>query len=231
MLLKLFGMGLRGYVKDGFNVLDGLVVIFSFVELALAGSNTVSAFRALRLLRVLKLLKNIPSLRQIIRVTIAALADTGYLNLIVLLYLFIAAVCGMQFFGGKFKKLEESDGAPIRAHFDSFLYAFYAVFQILTRDSWVDIMYNGMRAAGTIYVLYFIVVSFIGSFVLLSLFLSILGISAFAEDDTDMTTSDNNTTKGSGSDAVSYEATEGLRVSMARRLVETTFAIGLRIKK
>ena len=182
MLLKLFGMGLRGYVKDGFNVLDGLVVIFSFVELALAGSNTVSVFRALRLLRVLKLLKNVPSLRQIIRVTIAALADTGYLNLIVLLYLFIAAVCGMQFFGGKFKALEQSDGVPIRAHFDSFLYAFYAVFQILTRDSWGDIMYNAMRSTGNWASLYFILVVAFGSYVLLNLFLTIL-ISAFASDD------------------------------------------------
>lgn len=33
MVLKLFGLGIKKYLKDGFNVFDGIIVIVSLVEL------------------------------------------------------------------------------------------------------------------------------------------------------------------------------------------------------
>lgn len=33
MVLKLFGLGIKKYVSDGFNVFDGVIVIVSLVEL------------------------------------------------------------------------------------------------------------------------------------------------------------------------------------------------------
>eukprot|EP00760_Papus_ankaliazontas_P021273 PhM_4_TR18667/c0_g1_i1/m.19829 len=164
MVLKIFAFGLKEYASDGFNFLDGTVVIVSIVELFLAGSSTTSAFRALRLLRVFKLMKSFPALRNLIEVIMSAVAETGYLNLICLLYLFIASLVGMQFFGGKFRQFEAIDGEPIRSTFDSFYWSFLTIFQILNRDAWPNVMWNGMRATGEPAAIYFIGLVLCGDF-------------------------------------------------------------------
>lgn len=66
MILKLIGLGIRGYCADRFNIFDGVIVILSTIEVILFYSGTsgpstggaISAFRALRLLRVLKLARS-----------------------------------------------------------------------------------------------------------------------------------------------------------------------------
>ena len=69
--MKLVGLGLRNYVKDKFNLFDGLIVIISLVDFALtvaADDNDddlggiMGALRALRLLRVVKLARHWKSL-------------------------------------------------------------------------------------------------------------------------------------------------------------------------
>eukprot|EP00659_Diplonema_papillatum_P022930 gene22930-35140_t len=173
MVLKLMASGFRGYTSDAFNVLDGCVVIMSQVEFALSGSSSVSVFRALRLLRVFKLLKNFPGLRQLIGVCLGAIRDTGYLNSIILLYIFIAALVGMQFFGGSFAFPDRDEPVP-RATFNSFYWSFLSVFQILTRDDWVVIMWDAMISTGTASALYFLTLVLCGDFLILNLFLAIL---------------------------------------------------------
>ena len=183
MVLKNMASGLRGYIQDPFNVLDGTVVTMSLIEFAFSGSSTVSVFRALRLLRVFKLLKNFPELRKLIGVCMHAIRDTGYLNLIILLYLFMAALVGKQFFG---KDLNLLNPKP-RATFNSMYWSLLSVFQILTRDDWVNIMWDAMRSVGKGSSIYFLTLVVCGDFLILNLFLAIL-IQSF---DTSMSTSDN----------------------------------------
>ena len=38
MILKLVGMGFKGYVKDSFNIFDGVIVILSTVEIIVSRS-------------------------------------------------------------------------------------------------------------------------------------------------------------------------------------------------
>eukprot|EP00755_Sulcionema_specki_P002765 Sspe_Gene.27001::Locus_11437_Transcript_3_5_Confidence_0.286_Length_6396::g.27001::m.27001 len=173
MILKLLASGFRGYVEDRFNVLDGIVVIMSLVEFAMAGSSTVSVFRALRLLRVFKLLKNFPELRTLISVILHAVSETGYLNLIILLYIFIAALVGMRFFGGEFNFPDREEPVP-RATFNSFYWSFLTVFQILTRDDWVVVMWDAMLSTGHASCIYFLILVVCGDFLILNLFLAIL---------------------------------------------------------
>ena len=35
MIIALIGLGLKGYISDGFNIFDGVIVIFSLLELGL----------------------------------------------------------------------------------------------------------------------------------------------------------------------------------------------------
>ena len=63
MIMKLIGLGLKNYVRDKFNIFDGIIVVLSLVDFSLSISGVMegedeailSAFRALRLLRVIKL--------------------------------------------------------------------------------------------------------------------------------------------------------------------------------
>ena len=68
MIIKLLGMGFKGYLKDRFNIFDGLIIILSIADLTLqfysessgskvSGGGAISAFRVLRLFRILKLVK------------------------------------------------------------------------------------------------------------------------------------------------------------------------------
>jgi hypothetical protein len=187
MVMRLTGLGFYHYCKDPFNDLDGTVVIFSIIEMSLAGSNTISVFRALRLLRILKLLRSFPSLRAIIIVTLRAMTDTAYLLLIVCLYLFIVALIGQSFFGGKLTAVQAVSGN--RINYDNFILSFYSAFQIMTFDGWVATMYEAMASTSNAAVMYFVGQTIIGNYVLLSLFLSIL-LSSFdslpGEDNDDL---------------------------------------------
>jgi hypothetical protein len=71
MMLKLYGLGVRQYMRDGYNVFDAIVVLLSTVEIILANSDVnsgnsgqaISAFRCVRLLRIFKLAKSWTGLR------------------------------------------------------------------------------------------------------------------------------------------------------------------------
>merc|ERR1719214_215850 len=61
-----------------------------------------------------------------------------------------------------------------RAHFDTFLWSFVTIFQMLSGENWNTVMYDGMRALGWPAVLYFLSVIIFGSCIILNLFLAIL---------------------------------------------------------
>ena len=58
MIFKLIGLGFLDYVRDGFNILDAIVVVFSLIEAGLGGDSAVSSIRTLRLLRIMKLARS-----------------------------------------------------------------------------------------------------------------------------------------------------------------------------
>jgi len=114
MIVKMKGLGIRVYVKDRMNVFDALVVFFSMVEIVsnqiTGGSGgSLSVLRTFRLLRVFKLARSWKQLNDIIRTIFKSLASIAYLSLILLLFMFIFALLGMQLFG---YALEFCDGYP-----------------------------------------------------------------------------------------------------------------------
>lgn len=66
MVFKLIGMGIKGYIRDKFNLFDCIIVIISVVEElmsflnidGLGSGGAISAFRGVRLLRVFKLARS-----------------------------------------------------------------------------------------------------------------------------------------------------------------------------
>jgi len=107
-IIKITGLGLREYMRDQMNTFDGLVVVFSFVEIAInatsknGGNNSLSVLRSFRLLRVFKLARSWKQLNQIISTIFKSLSSISYLSLILLLFIFIFSLLGMQLFGYMF---------------------------------------------------------------------------------------------------------------------------------
>ena len=131
MVFKLLGQGIKKYLKDNMNYLDGAIVILSLVEVGFfSGQSSITAFRTVRIfrtfrvLRVARLLRTLRSMQIIIGVISRSFFSFVYIALLLLLFIFIYALLGMQIFGGKFN-FEE--GVP-RGNFDSFNNAFITVF-------------------------------------------------------------------------------------------------------
>lgn len=134
--LKLIALGPIKYLKDSMNYLDLFVVILSIVELtfesgsdtpkktSLSAFRTFRIFRTFRVLRVARLLRTLHSMQVIMGVIQRSMASFIYIALLLLLFIFIYALLGMQIFGGKFNF---PDGRPL-THFDTFNNAFVTVF-------------------------------------------------------------------------------------------------------
>jgi hypothetical protein len=152
MAVKLVGLGCLGYWADGWNVLDGTIVLLTSAELAVsllgveAGLN-VSFFRVLRVARILRLMKSWRGLYRVCTAFLRALPQLSNLLFLVLLIMTIFALLGMKYFGGAFLSLEQQGGETPRLHFDYFGPAMLSVFVVLT-GAWVDGMEACAAAVG-----------------------------------------------------------------------------------
>lgn len=95
MLLKVIAEGPFGYISNGFNVFDGIVVILSIVELCQSfveergGSSGLSVLRTFRLLRILKLVRFLPNLRRQLFVMLRTMDNVAVFFSLLVLFIFI----------------------------------------------------------------------------------------------------------------------------------------------
>lgn len=172
MALKLHGLGREGYMADGFNTFDGVIVIISLMEVfVLDDSVGVSALRGFRLLRVFKLARSWKSFNLLLNSMAKTLQAVLSFLVVMLLFLFIYSMLGMQLFGGKF--IFEGEEEPMH-NFNTLLSAFVTTFQVMTGEDWNEVMYDGIRATSWGAVVYFVSLVVIGTYVVLNLFLAIL---------------------------------------------------------
>uniref|UniRef100_A0A8W8MSY6 Voltage-dependent T-type calcium channel subunit alpha n=1 Tax=Magallana gigas TaxID=29159 RepID=A0A8W8MSY6_MAGGI len=133
MFFKLCAYGIIGYIQDGFNVFDGLIVILSMIEFTQqGGASGLSVLRTFRLLRILKLVRFMPALRRQLVVMLRTMDNVATFFALLVLFIFIFSILGMNLFGCKFCKTRP-DGSRYcnRKNFDSLLWAIITVFQRL----------------------------------------------------------------------------------------------------
>jgi len=164
------------------NVFDGFVASMSLLELTISSASNLSFIKVFRVLRVARLLRSIEFMRMIVNIITRALKSFIYIAFLLLLFLFIYSLLGMQLFGGAFQSQLLS--LEYRENFDSFSTAFITAFQILTSTAWQQLLYLSYGSSANIYltVLYIISWIFIGNYVLLNLFLAII-LDEFTKDD------------------------------------------------
>lgn len=139
MLLKMYSLGFRSYFVSMFNRFDCFVVFGSIAEIGLTMkfhiSLGVSVLRCVRLLRVFKVTRYWTSLRNLVVSLLNSMRSIASLLLLLALFIIIAALLGMQLFGGKFNyagmdMFNENDDEKPRSNFDDFINAVFTVFQV-----------------------------------------------------------------------------------------------------
>eukprot|EP00939_MAST-03C_sp_MAST-3C-sp1_P000527 g527.t1 len=116
MILKIIGLGLREYVADRFNQFDAVIVVASLIEMSIlpptfldssvdpaSAGGALSVMRAFRLFRLFKLARSWTSLQKLLKTMAKTLNDISSFALLLLLFIYIFALCGMQFFANRFR--------------------------------------------------------------------------------------------------------------------------------
>ncbi|XP_023189639.1 voltage-dependent T-type calcium channel subunit alpha-1I-like [Xiphophorus maculatus] len=191
MILKLTAFGSFNYLRNPYNVFDGIIVIISVCEIVGQSDGGLSVLRTFRLLRVLKLVRFMPALRRQLVVLMKTMDNVATFCMLLMLFIFIFSILGMHIFGCKFSlKTETGDTVPDRKNFDSLLWAIVTVFQILTQEDWNAVLYNGMAATSPLAALYFVALMTFGNYVLFNLLVAILVEGFQAEGDANRSCSD-----------------------------------------
>uniref|UniRef100_A0A0N5ALK3 Voltage-dependent T-type calcium channel subunit alpha n=1 Tax=Syphacia muris TaxID=451379 RepID=A0A0N5ALK3_9BILA len=102
MVLKIAANGLFTYLADGFNVFDGGIVVMSVLELLQGGRGGLAVLRTFRLLRVLKIVRFLPALRYQLLVMLRTMDNVTVFVGLLMLFIFIFSILGMNLFGCKF---------------------------------------------------------------------------------------------------------------------------------
>lgn len=131
---KNLAIGIKKYLDDSLNWLDGTIVLLSMIEIVLAGIlgdggglatfKVFRVFRTFRVLRVARLLRGLHSMKVIIGVIQRSISSFAYITMLLFVFVFIFTLLGMQIFGGQFSF---ESGKP-RGNYDTFNIALVTVF-------------------------------------------------------------------------------------------------------
>lgn len=205
MIFKLLGLGLKNYIRDNFNIFDGVIVIVSLVDFTLSltvriesADGIMSAFRALRLLRVVKLARHWKAFQEILHTMIGSLVDISNFTVLLLLFMYILALLGMELFA--YSVCFDIEGEPIfgkdniqnafkqgvdiswpRENFNNIFNSIVTVFIVIVAEDWNAVMYLYVRALGyesasgrTLATFYFLCLFILGNVIMLAMFTALL---------------------------------------------------------
>ena len=201
--MKIIGLGFYNYRQEFYNLFDAIIVLLSVIDWSLSQTSLdlgpiLKALRALRLLRMLKLAKSWTALAEIMRKMGQSMVDISNFSLLLILFMYIFALLGMELFSNV-AMIDEEDNLVIgqnyiqelylsdeysvfpRDNFNNIGFALTTVFIAIIGEDWNWTMYQWVRAYGNgsdvsyrIALFYFIVLMILGNIVLLSLFTAIL---------------------------------------------------------
>ena len=160
-LLKMIALAPRVdmYFRDGWNVFDFLVIVFSLIP---ATGEFAMVARLARLLRVLRLISAIRELRLIVAALVRSIPSVGHVMLLMSIIVYIYAIIGYQLF-------HEHD--PM--HWRSLGISVLTLFNIITLEGWTVVMDNAMQLHSWAWI-YFVSFVVAGTFVVINLFIAII---------------------------------------------------------
>ena len=161
-LLKMIALAPRVdmYFRDGWNVFDFLVIVFSLIP---ATGEFAMVARLARLLRVLRLISAIRELRLIVAALVRSIPSVGHVMLLMSIIVYIYAIIGYQLF-------HEHD--PM--HWRSLGISVLTLFNIITLEGWTVVMDNAMQLHSWAWVYFVSFRRWQEPFVVINLFIAII---------------------------------------------------------
>ncbi|XP_067130730.1 sodium channel protein 1 brain-like [Centruroides vittatus] len=163
-----------GFANDGWRVFDGIVVVFSNIEMFISTFLKLSVFKSLHLIRLMKLSQSLTATKKIVTVISHSLLSLAGLSFILFFVMYIFAVIGT---GWLKKEFEQHKQFYIdRWTFLDLFHSLLAIFKILLGE-WTDSMYDCitvMTERKLICATLIISCFLIGYFVILNLFMAVL---------------------------------------------------------
>lgn len=205
--IKVLGLGFvfnqGAYLRDPWNVLDFVIVIFGYFSyLQISGGIDLKALRTFRVLRPLRTISSVEGLKLLISTLIGSLPLLMDTIVILMFFFMIFAIAGVQLWHGILRKrcmnLEtglvndnevcgshecSSDSVCVVSinnpnngvsHFDDSMTALLNVFQCVTMEGWTDLQLNTVRAFGPYAIIFFTPLVLIGAFFLLNFTLAVI---------------------------------------------------------
>ncbi|XP_005079712.1 cation channel sperm-associated protein 4 [Mesocricetus auratus] len=154
--------------KDGWNILNFLIVFILFMGFFIKQLNIIAVTYPLRALRLVHVCMAVEPLAKIIRVILQSVPDLANVVALILFFMLVFSVFGVTLFG-----------AFVPKHFQNMGVALYTLFICITQDGWLDIYSDfqmddreiAMEVGGAIYFAIFIT---IGAFIGLNLFVVVV---------------------------------------------------------
>ena len=171
-----FACGENAYLKDSWNVLDFIIVIFSIINWVLDsfGSINVSflrGFRALRALRPLRMVSKNEGMKSVVNSLLKSIPQLMNVLLISLLFYLVFGILGVQVFKGaigncndtvQFYKadcigtytndvtglLEDREWEQSFNNYDDIFHAMVTFFEVSTLEMWPDVMFAAIDSTG-----------------------------------------------------------------------------------
>ena len=100
MFVKLMAVGPKRFFHKISYVLDSLILCVAIVEFGVGNSASLSAIRSFRLLRAFKMIAHRPQLKALLAAVLLCAEDLVYFSLLMLLFVFVYAILGLQLFKG-----------------------------------------------------------------------------------------------------------------------------------
>ena len=147
------------YFKDGWNIFDFLVIVFSLIP---ATGQFAMVARLARLLRIVRLVSAIQDLRLIVAALVRSIPSVIHVILLMSIVVYIYAIMGYHLF-------HEHDPDNWRNLGISVL----TLFNIITLEGWTEVMNRAMERHPLAWI-YFVSFVVIGTFVVINMFIAII---------------------------------------------------------
>ena len=214
MVLKIVGLGFvfnkGAYLRDSWNILDFVIVVSAYLQLAISSGANLSVLRSFRVLRPLRTISGIEGLRVIVTALLKAISLLVDTAIILLFFFIIFAIAGLQLFGGILRQqcINIETGQTLSSidvwgtvscpagyicakslsnpnygvsNFDNIFYSLLMAYQSVTLEGWTYNMIYVEKSLGWMTFCYFLPLIYIGAFFLLTLTLVVIN-SKFAEE-------------------------------------------------
>jgi Ion transport protein len=172
---------LKPFLLNYENVLYTLTSVGAMVHIAYNGgqASPIIASTVFKIFKIIRRSNYYQAFNQLIDSIIFTLSVMMSYSAIMVLFVYIFSLLGMQFFAGKLVFNEKGQYDPVngtvpRQNFDTIIWSVTTVLQTLIGDDWSLVMFNCMLSTGWYSCIYFFILIIVGYIILMNLFQAIL---------------------------------------------------------